>query len=127
MLCASRDHEIVVVHPPKLRSNKPFFSIDTKNVFHQYCGVALGAQYVPDRPRNIRRRKGSGSDLIEQRLKAMVIVPVDNHDFCSGVPKCFGGFEPAKTRANNHHPDPTVRHSVSPSWRKSQSASLVAK
>ena len=86
MLRAGCDHEIVVSHLAKLRSNKSFFGIYAKNFFHQNSGVALGTQNVPDRPRNIRRRKGGRSHLIEQRLKAMVIVPVDNHDLSSGTP-----------------------------------------
>jgi len=56
-----------------------------------------------------------------------VIVPVDNHDLCSGAPQCFGGFKAAKTCPNDHYLDLTVRHWVSPYGRKSQPASLVAK
>jgi hypothetical protein len=43
------------------------------------------------------------------------------------MPQCFGGFEAAKACPNDHDLHLTVRHWVSPSGRKSQPASLVAK
>jgi hypothetical protein len=57
----------------------------------------------------------------------MVVMPVDDHDLCIGVPQCFSGFEAAKTCPDDHYLDFIVRHWISPYGRKSQPASLVAK
>ena len=46
---------------------------------HQHRGVALPAQDVPDRPRDLGRRERRGRDLIQQGLETMVVMPIE-HD-----------------------------------------------
>ncbi len=43
--------------------------------------VLLPGEHVADRGSDLAGRKGAGCDLIEQRLKEVVVAPVDDRDF----------------------------------------------
>src|SRR5215472_3852543 len=60
------------------------------------------AQDGPDRLGNIGRRQRRGRDLIEKRLKQVVVVAVDDGDLDGRARQRSGGLEPGKACADNH-------------------------
>ena len=61
------------------------------------------AQEMPDRPGDLRRRERGGRDLIEKRLKQMMIAAVDEGDADRRPGKPMNGFEPAESGADDDH------------------------
>ena len=61
------------------------------------------AQEVPDRPGDLRRRERGGRDLIEKRLKQMMIAAVDEGDADRRAGEPMNGFEPAESGADDDH------------------------
>ena len=77
---SGRNHEVVVGNRACSGLNQPPGKIEAGNLRHQHCCVALLAQHVPDGPSDLGRRQRSGRHLVEQRLKAMVVLAVqDDH------------------------------------------------
>ena len=58
--------------------------IDALNLSQQYAEVLLFRLELPDRRRYLGRRQNSGGDLVQERLKDMVITPVDQRDLDIG-------------------------------------------
>ena len=78
---AGRQHQRIEV------DNRTVIEPDASRVFvdgldgsEQCCHVPALAQELPDRPGDFRRRQRGGRDLIEKRLKQMMIAAVDEGD-----------------------------------------------
>ena len=77
---ARGEHEIVVGDAHRIDLHEPFASINGADLGHQHGRVLLLAQNVADRPGDVGRRERRGRDLVEHRLEAMMILPVDHGD-----------------------------------------------
>ena len=100
---AGRDHQIIVRHIAEigvqqllLRSTPRTSSISTVT----FCCVA---QDMPDRPGHVRRRQRRGRHLIEQRLEAMMVLPVDDGDVGRRAAQRLGSFQPAEAGADDDY------------------------
>jgi len=58
--------------------------IDTLDLGQQHAEVLLFRLELPDRRRYLGRRQHGGGDLVQERLKDMVITPVDQRYFDIG-------------------------------------------
>ena len=75
--------------------------VDTGDFCHGNSYVALLAKQVTNRRSDVARREGCGRDLIEQRLKEMMIALIDQSDRKRRVPECFCCIETCETTADN--------------------------
>ena len=64
--------------------------------------MSLFLQKSTDRRRYLSRREHGCRHLIEQRLKEVVIRPINDKDFCVRVPRRFCGRKPCKPGAYDH-------------------------
>ena len=96
--------------------NDPRLGIDAGDLRHHDPQIGLTAQNRADRPGDIGRRQGRGRDLIQQRLEAMMVLPVDQHDVHRRPGQSARRFQPAEAAADNHHarPDRLFRHRKTP-------------
>ena len=93
---AGRDDQIVIRQVDRLRAQELGGLIDAGHVGHQHGRIGLAAQDVADRPGDVGRRERRGRDLIEQRLEAMVVLPVDDDHVDRRAPQRLGGFQAAE-------------------------------
>ena len=68
---------------------------------HNGC-VPLVAEHVADRRRDVPLGENPGRDLIEQRLKQVVVRPVDDGDIDRAAPQRFRRKESAESAADDH-------------------------
>ncbi len=90
-----------VVHHERSRRE-----IDSRNLAKHDQSVGLSAQDRADRLSDIGRREGRGCDLIEQRLKQMVVVAVDDQQIDRRTAQGAGGEQSAKSATYNDDPRP---------------------
>ena len=107
---AGRDHQIVVRQVAGIGVNALLRGIDAADIGHQHGGVFLRLQDMADRPGDIGRRQRRGRDLIEQRLKAVMVLAVDHGDVGIGAPQRLDSLEAAETAADNDHFGTLFRH-----------------
>ncbi len=96
-----RDHERVVGDRTGSDQDAPPRDVDAGHLGHQNGCVLLLAQNVPDRPGDVGRRQRGGRHLIEQRLEAMMVLPVDQRDVDGRAGERFRGFQTAEAGADN--------------------------
>jgi hypothetical protein len=76
-------------------------NVDARNLGHQNLALPLVREDRSHRPGDIGRRQRAGGDLVEQRLKAVMVHPIDERDANRRPRHRLCGLEPAETRANN--------------------------
>jgi hypothetical protein len=76
----SRDDQIVVRDAPLIDQHLAGCSVDVGNPAENHLGVALPAQDGTDRLGDVGGRERCGRDLIEQRLKQVIVAAVDHRD-----------------------------------------------
>jgi len=76
---------------------------DRTNAVEQHADVLRASQDRPDRRRDIGGGQGRGRDLIQQRLKDVVVAPVDQRDVDVSPREPLGRGEPAEAAADDHH------------------------
>ena len=59
--------------------------LETRHFRHAELEILLATQHRADRPRDLFRLEPGGSDLIQEGLEQVVVVPVHEHD----VHRCF--------------------------------------
>ena len=97
------EHEIVVGEIELASVHAPCRHIDPGHPRHNHADVLLVAHDGADRPGHIGGRERRRCDLIEERLKAVVVVGVDERHVDLGPGERLGRLEPAKTCAYNQH------------------------
>ena len=78
--------------------------IDSLDLCHQDLGVFLLTKQPPKRRGDVRRSERGRRDLIEQRLKRVMIGAIDERDFGERVTKLARGVEPAEAATDDEHP-----------------------
>src|ERR1700730_4780045 len=66
------------------------------------------AENVADRPGDVGRRERRGRDLVEQRLEAMMVLPVGHGDLARSAAYGFRLFDAAETRADGDNLRPSI-------------------
>ena len=72
------DQVVILELGAGLQLYAPRSCIEADRLIHQHVNVFVIAKNRPDGLRNIRRGKHGKRDLVEQRLKGVVVPPVDN-------------------------------------------------
>ena len=75
--------------------------IDCDHLAEHHRQVLLARKHVAHRRRDVRRRQPGGRHLIEQRLKQMMIVLIDENDIDRFLLQRPNGSQTSKTRAND--------------------------
>src|SRR5215472_5281832 len=75
---SGRENQMVVSNADIPRMNDPCVYIDRLNFSQDYFDILAVVQNRADRSCNIRWGQRCGCDLIEERLKKMIIGPIDN-------------------------------------------------
>jgi hypothetical protein len=75
---AGREDQEVVVELAVREPDAAPIGVDADDVGEQDSGVALVAEDRPDRIRDVSGRERGGRDLVEQRLKEVMVAPVDH-------------------------------------------------
>ena len=99
-----REHEIIELHTASVGHDFPALEIDAGDFGQHHSGVALAAENVANGRRDIGRRKTRGRHLVEQRLKHMMIVAIDERDVERLTGEALGGRQSAEAAADNDHP-----------------------
>ena len=86
--------------------------VDCDDFIHQHFSVALVAQDGADGLSDVGRRKHCQRDLIEQRLKGVVIAAIDYGDVDRQACEPFCSVKAGKARADDDHSRPTSRRRV---------------
>ena len=97
------DDKIVVADATLGRLHVVRCGVDGVDFRHQHRRVLLACEHVPYRPRHVRWRQRGGRDLIEKRLEAMVILPVDDDNVDRNATQSLRGLDPAEPCADDDH------------------------
>src|SRR5262249_20934848 len=100
---AGREHEVVVRDGlAAVDDDVAGDRIDLANLREQDLDVLLPAQDPPNRRRDIARRQGRRGGLIQQRLKQMVVVPIEERDLDIRTSQRARHVQPAEAAADDH-------------------------
>jgi hypothetical protein len=88
---AGRDHQIIErdladAYPRGGRLNRAGSNVDARNLRQEYAEVSLPHLELTDRCCDFGGREDRRRDLIEQRLKYMMVAAVDQDDLSIGIP-----------------------------------------
>jgi len=72
----------------------------------------LLSQHVPDGPGDLGRRQRRGRHLVQQRLKAMMILPIDDDHVDGNPAERLRGFEATEACTHDDDPRTLLRHAV---------------
>src|SRR5690242_8615953 len=113
--CSRRQNQIVIVDPYVLLINITYEHkfpalVDACYFSKEYRCVPTLSQNAPTWGSNLPWRKNRGSDLVEQRLKEVVIVTVNQNDLRRRVLKRLGRSQAAKAAAHDHNDRETLAH-----------------
>ena len=103
-----------VVEAGRVGGDRTRLDVDAGDRAEPYVDVALAAQYLPDRRRDLALGQDAGRHLVEQRLEQVIRRAVDQGDLHRGPAQRLGGEQPAESRADD---DYAVR-AISGSWHQ---------
>ena len=99
-----RQDQGVERNPAVPRRERPRREIDSRNLGKHDQGVGLSAQDRADRLSDVGRREGRGCDLIEQGLKQVVVIAVDDEQIDPRTAQGAGGEQSAKSATYDDDP-----------------------
>ncbi len=113
--CPRSQDQIVVIDILVRQVDTAVLKVNSVDGRQSDLNITLFAQNLANGRGDIRWRQNRGRHLIEQRLKKVMIRPVEQQKRCRHPGKAFCGIEPGKTAANNDHPGKFVirQHSLS--------------
>ena len=98
-----QDEGVIVRRRPRGEDDPATLVIDALDAIEQHAGARVLFYDRAHRSRDIRRRQAGSRDLVEQRLKQMVVLPVDQGNI-DGMAREFGArCETGKTGADDHN------------------------
>ena len=106
-LCAGRQHQIVIRTGPSIDLHHSIGEVHSIDVTQIDLAVVLIANDFSNRRSDVARGKRCGRDLIEQRLKKMVVVAIDDDDVGVCASQGLGRLESTEATAHNHYPRST--------------------
>jgi len=112
-------YQVVIINPRARTEREPAFShINALNLVHQDLGISLVAQDGTDRLRDICGRENRQCNLVEKRLKCVVITTVDDGYVHWEASETFGSMQSCKTAANDHNIRLSARRFVRKRFRQ---------
>jgi hypothetical protein len=101
---ARRDDECVIAKRRAVFENDaPVARVHAFDLTEQSPNVLALGEERADRPGDLRWRQRRARDLIEQRLKKMVVAAIDKGDVNAAPREPLDGFEAVEARAHDHH------------------------
>lgn len=110
---AGCEHEVVVVDRAVGKLDTLRTAVDACDLAEPDRGVTLARQDRANRPGDVGRCEPGRRDLIQQRLKQVIVLPVDEHDIGACPGERLRGEQAAETRADNDDAGGHSRGSVS--------------
>ena len=77
--------------------------LDAIDLAEQNLDVPLSSQDPSDGRRDVARRQPGRRDLIEERLKDVMIAAIDDGDVDGGAAQCARGIQPTKSTTDDEH------------------------
>jgi len=77
--------------------------VESRDLFHEDFDVFVTAQNRTNGRGNFAGGKSCGRNLIEQRLKGVVILAIDDRDLDRGVSQTLRGIQAAEAGAHDHN------------------------
>ena len=113
-LASAGGDDQAVVGDPTTSTNRvdgdlPGVEIDVHDFAKRNLRVPLVPKHAADRRRDVPLGENPGRELIEQRLKQVVIRPVDDGDLHIGAAQRFSGKQSAEPAADDHDLVPARR------------------
>ena len=114
---AKPQHQVVVRERRHfLELDLPIGEIDVGHAVDMHRQVGVPAQNIAQRMGDFFSGNQVGGNLIEHRLKGVIVVLVDQHHIRVGVLELFGGAESGKAAAEDHN-FATVTHCLAPHYQ----------
>ena len=104
VLRARGDYEKIIGHVAIFSPNGLGGNVDPLNVGKHDCGVGLLTEHAADWRGDIRGGEPRCRHLIKERLKQMVIVPINHHDIDRRIPQRPCGRETAEACPDDYDP-----------------------
>src|SRR6185312_10821681 len=103
-MLGARSHHQVVEGDFKIWKLDNFSSeVKAHNLVHDHFDIFAAAQYPADRRGNFAGRNSSGGNLIQQRLKCVVVPAIDESNSHWQLRQIASCFEPAESSANHYY------------------------
>ena len=99
---ASRDDQVVIMNLALPRPHDTRYDIDGLHFGENHLNVFVFSKNTAHRAGNVRRREGSGRDLIKERLKEVIVGAIDDRHVHWFVGQVFGRLEAAEAGTDNH-------------------------
>src|SRR5579872_4542631 len=96
-----RDFEVLQDHPA-------LFEVEIPHFAKQHLSVVIATNDPANWSRDFARRDSCCCDLIEQRLKRVMISPVNQRDPNGQMSKLLRGRKPAKSGSHDHDSQPML-------------------
>ena len=117
------EHQIVVGKVDLAGVDAARREVDRGHPRHGDAGILLLPQDGADRPGDVGWRQRGSGDLVEQRLKTVMVVGVDDHHVGIDIRKCLGCLQAAEAGSGDDHPRSRLTvHALSP--RRHHSATV---
>src|ERR671937_1242367 len=110
MRCAGGDNQKVKGKFSSPCLDRAGLSVDPGHFGHEYGDIFLSAQNMPDRPGDVGGGKRCGCDLIQQRLKAVIVIAVDDGDLDGLTAQSFCRLEAAEAGAKDDNSATLLGH-----------------
>ena len=98
----SRDDEVIIMNFALPRPHNVRPDVDLVHFREDHFDIFIFSKDPAHRRGNIRRRKRSGCDLVKERLKEVIIRPIDHRYPDRLIPEVLRGLQATKARADNH-------------------------
>ena len=101
------EDQVVVLHRPAVGGQTAARKVDRAHLGEHDVRIPLGSQDGAHRLGDIRRRQRGRGDLVQQRLKEVIVVAVDDQHVRRSAPQRLGGEQSAEPAPDNDDPYPT--------------------
>src|SRR5579871_1403156 len=99
------EHEVVILkRRARFQGHLARYTIHAHGLVHQHFGILLAPQHRPNRLCDIRGRQHRQGHLVEQRLKRVIVLPVNHRHIHRHTRQSLRSHQAAKSRPHNHDP-----------------------
>ncbi len=102
MTGAGREDEVIVRELRAVQLYRPCFEVDTGHLAEQDIDVRVPAQHAPNWAGDLSGRQQRRRDLVEERLKHMIVLAVDDRDVDRLGGQRLGGRQSGEPRPDHH-------------------------
>ena len=97
-----RQNDIVIIHRLLPELDLLAREVDPSHFFHQHRDIVLIGKNAPNRMCNLGSRQPGRSDLVEKRLKKVMILTVDQQNLDVFLLEHLGAFNTRESPAKDH-------------------------